>query len=104
MSAGIAMQKELMSPEFPFTDTGLAIRMGITVGELIREEQDLFGMSVVMAAWIDAMAGAGQILTSQIVYDLLSSAGQFKFDSVGEHTLKGVAEAQKLYEINWRQE
>ena len=59
MSAGIAMQKELMSPEFPFRDTGLAIRMGITVGELIREEQDLFGMSVVMAAWIDAMAGAG---------------------------------------------
>jgi class 3 adenylate cyclase len=100
VSAGIAMQKELMSPEFPFTDTGLAIRMGITVGELIREEQDLFGMSVVMAAWIDAMAGAGQILTSQIVYDLLSSAGQFKFDSVGEHTLKGFAEAQKLYEIN----
>ena len=96
------MQKELLSPEFPFRDTGLAIRMGMTVEELIREEQDLFGMSVVMAAWIDAMAGAGQILTSQIVYDLLSNAGQFKFDSVGEHTLKGVAEAQKLYEINWR--
>ena len=55
----------------------------MTVGELIREEQDLFGMSVVMAAWIGAMAGAGQILTSQILYDLLSSAGQFKFDSVG---------------------
>ncbi len=82
------MQKELMSPEFPFRDTGLAIRMGMTVGKPIREEQDLFGMSVVMAAWIDAMAGAGQ----------------FKFDSVGEHTLKGFAEAQKLYEINWRQE
>ena len=98
------MQEAFMSPEFPFRDTGLAIRMGMTVGELIREEQDLFGMSVVMAAWIDAMAGAGQILTSQIVYDLLSSAGQFKFDSVGEHTLKGFAEAQKLYEINWRQE
>ena len=98
------MQKELLSPEFPFKDTGLAIRMGMTVGELIREEQDLFGMLVVMAAWIDAMAGAGQILTSQVVYDLLSSAGQFKFDSVGEHTLKGFAEAQKFYDINWRQE
>ena len=47
-----------------------------------------FGMSVVMAVWIGAMAGAGQILTSQIVYDLLSGAGQFKFDSVGEHTLR----------------
>jgi adenylate cyclase len=98
------MQKELMPPAFPFRDTGLAIRMGMTVGELIREEQGLFGMSVVMAAWADAMAGAGQILTSQIVYHLLSSAGQFKFDSVGEHILKGVAEAQKLYEINWRRE
>ncbi|MFP6651862.1 MAG: adenylate/guanylate cyclase domain-containing protein [Dehalococcoidia bacterium] len=81
----------------------MAIRMGMTVREPIREEQDLFGMSVGVAAWTGATAGAGQILTSQIVYDFLSGAGQFKFDSADEHTLKGVAEAQRLYEINWRQ-
>ena len=104
VSAGIGMQKELISPGFPFKDTGLAIRMGMTVGEPIREEQDLFGMSVVVAARIGAKAVGGQILTSQIVHDLLSGAGDFKFDPAGEHQLKGVAEAQKLYEINWRQE
>ncbi|MDP6715013.1 MAG: adenylate/guanylate cyclase domain-containing protein [SAR202 cluster bacterium] len=104
VSAGIAMQKELISPGFPFKDTGLAIRMGMTVGEPIREEQDLFGMSVVVAARIGAKAVGGQILTSQIVHDLLSDAGDFKFDPAGEHQLKGVGEPQKLYEINWRQE
>ena len=104
VSAGIAMQKELISPEFPYKDTGLAIRMGMTVGEPIREERDLFGMSVVVAARIGAMAGAGQILTSQIVYDLLSGTGQFKFEPMGEHTLKGVTDLQRLYEIDWRQE
>ena len=86
VSTGIAMQKELMSPEIPLMDTRLAFRMGMTVGEPILAGQDLFGISVVMA-------GAGQILTSQIVYGLLSGAGQFKFDSAGKHSLKDVAEA-----------
>ena len=104
VSAGIAMQREIISPKFRYRDTGLSIRMGMTVGEPIREEQDLFGISVVMAARIGAKAVGGQILTSQIVYDLLSGSGQFKFDSAGEHSLKGVSESQKLYEVNWRGE
>ena len=93
VSTGIAMQKELMSPEIPLMYTRLAFRMGMTVGEPILEDQDLFGISVVRAARIGSMAGAGQILTSQIVYGLLSGAGQFKFDSAGNHSLKDVAEA-----------
>ena len=93
VSTGIAMQKELMSPEIPLMDTRLAFRMGMTVGEPILEDQDLFGISVVRAARIGSLAGAGQILTSQIVYGLLSGAGQFKFDSAGKHSLKDVAEA-----------
>ena len=93
VSTGIAMQKELMSPEIPLMDTRLAFRMGMTVGESILEDQDLFGISVVRAARIGSLAGAGQILTSQIVYGLLSGAGQFKFDSAGKYSLKDVAEA-----------
>ena len=104
VSAGIAMQRELNSPSFRYQDTGLTIRMGMTVGEPIREEHDLFGMAVVMAARIGAMAVGGQILTSHIVYALLSETGQFKFDPAGEHSLKGVAQSQTLYEVVWRQE
>lgn len=104
VSAGIALQRELNSPSFRYRDTGLTIRMGMTVGEPIREERDLFGMAVVVAARIGAMAAGGQILTSQIVYALLSESGQFTFGHVGEHSLKGVAESQTLYEVNWRQE
>jgi class 3 adenylate cyclase len=102
VSAGIAMQKEIISPSFAYRDTGLEIRMGMTVGEPIREEQDLFGMAVVMAARIGAKAVGGQILTSQIVYALLSGTGQFKFATTGEHSLKGVTDLQTLYEVDWR--
>lgn len=104
VSAGIAMQRELISSSFRYRESGLAIRMGMTVGEPIREEHDLFGMAVVVAARIGAKAVGGQILTSQIVYAILSETGQFKFNPVGEHSLKGVAQSQTLYEVVWRQE
>ncbi|HAL48954.1 MAG: adenylate/guanylate cyclase domain-containing protein [SAR202 cluster bacterium] len=102
VSAGIAMLKELELPEFSSSGADISIRMGLTVGEPIREQQDLFGISVVLASRIGAMAKGGQILTSQIVHALLGNTGEFTFVPAGEHALKGISGLQKLYEIEWR--
>ncbi|MDP6301275.1 MAG: adenylate/guanylate cyclase domain-containing protein [SAR202 cluster bacterium] len=102
VSAGIAILTELESPEFAESGGGISIRMGLTVGEPIREQQDLFGIAVVLASRIGAEAQAGQILTSQIVHALLGNTGEFTFLPAGEHTLKGISGLQKLYEIEWR--
>jgi class 3 adenylate cyclase len=101
-SATIAMQQDLHATEFLRPDIAIAIKLGISVGEPIREQQDLFGMSVVLASRIGAKADPGQILAPQIVYGLLGDAGGFKFTSAGEHSLKGIPEPQKLYEVSWR--
>ena len=75
LSAGIAIQRRLISPDFRYRDAGLDIRMGLTVGEPIREEQDMFRIAVVMAARIGNKAVGCQILKSHIVHDLLSGTG-----------------------------
>ena len=102
VSAAIAMQKDLHSTEFLRLEVPIAIKLGISVGEPIREQQDLFGMSVVLASRIGDRADPGQILTSQIVYALLGSTGGFEFAPVGEYRLKGISGLQELYEVNWR--
>ena len=103
VSAAIAMQRDLHSTEFLRRGVAIAVRLGISVGEPIREQQDLFGMSVVLASRIGAKAEPGQILTSQIVYALLGNTGGFEFAPAGEHRLKGISGLQKLYEVDWRE-
>ena len=104
VSAAIAMQRDLNTAEFLRPDGAIAIKLGLSVGEPIREEQDLFGMSVVLASRIGAKANPGQILASQIVYALLGSTRGFDFVPAGEHKLKGGSGRQMLYEVNWRGE
>ena len=103
VSAAIAMQRDLHSTEFLRPEVAIAIKLGLSVGEPIRERQDLFGISVVLASRIGAKADPGQILTSQIVYALLGNTGGFEFAPAGEHKLKGISGLQKLYEVNWRE-
>lgn len=102
VSAAIGIQRDLNSTEFLRPEASIAIKLGISVGEPIREQKDMFGMSVVLASRIGAKADPGQILTSQIVYALLGDAGGFEFAPAGEHRLKGISGLQKLYEVNWR--
>jgi class 3 adenylate cyclase len=78
------------------------VRIGLSVGEPIAEEGDLFGMSVITAARVSASAGADQVLVSELVYGLVFSCGDFAFSPVAPVELKGIKGDQKLYELHWQ--
>jgi adenylate cyclase len=46
-------------------DGSLGVRVGITVGETVREDGDIFGTSVVIARWLCDLATAGEILVQR---------------------------------------
>ncbi len=102
LAAAIGAQKELQHYNRRNPDTYLSVRMGLSVGEPIREEEDLFGKSVILAARISAKAKGEQILACPIVHALLSATGEYSFNDLGEHELKGVSGVQNLYEVVWR--
>jgi len=78
------------------------IRIGLNAGEPIEEGGDLFGATVIMASRIAAQAGAGEILTSDVVRGLCSGKG-FLFADRGENVLRGFEDAVRLYEVRWRE-
>ncbi len=80
----------------------LQVRVGLHVGEPIREEQDYFGMSVVVAKRLCERAMGGQILASDLVRRLVGSRGGHSFHDLGLLTLKGVAEAISAFEVIWK--
>jgi class 3 adenylate cyclase/pimeloyl-ACP methyl ester carboxylesterase len=77
---------------------GLSVRLGLHSGECEVRGDDLGGLAVHIAARIGAIAGAGEILVSGTVKDLVVGSG-IDFDERGEHDLKGVPGTWKLFAV-----
>jgi class 3 adenylate cyclase len=77
---------------------GLEVRSGIHTGEVEVGGDDISGLAVHLAARIMGEAGAGEIMVSRTVRDLVVGS-ELRFSDRGEHELKGVEEPWKLYEV-----
>jgi len=77
---------------------GLDVRIGIHIGECEVHEDKLAGLAVVVGARIAAAAGAGEILVSGTVCDLVTGSG-LQFADRGDAELKGVPGTWPLYAI-----
>ncbi len=79
-------------------DAGVTIRCGLHTGEIERRGRDVGGMGVHIAARIEALAGAGEILVSGTVKDL-SAGSRFAFEDRGLSTLKGVDGEWRVHQL-----
>jgi class 3 adenylate cyclase len=77
---------------------GITLRSGIHTGECEVRGNDLGGIAVHIAARVGASAAPGEVLVSSTVKDLVVGSG-VEFDERGEHELKGVPGAWKLFSV-----
>ena len=77
---------------------GLRVRAGLHTGECERIDGKIGGLAVVIGSRIAGTAGGGEVLVSQTVKDLVAGCG-FEFADAGEHELKGVPGAWRLYRV-----
>lgn len=82
-------------------DEPLAMRVGVSAGDVELEEGDYFGMPVVEAARLCAVAAGGQILVSDLVRTLAGSRGGHDFGALGARSLKGVPDPVGVVEVGW---
>ena len=80
---------------------GVAVRVGLHVGEPIRDEDDYFGTPVVVARRLCDRAGPGQILASALVRELVGRRRDFAFGAVGELELKGLSTPVAAFEVGY---
>lgn len=100
LECAIALQRAFSDPASPLAAEGLRVRVGINAGEPIEEDDDLFGASVIAAARISATAAGGQVLVANVVRELAAGKG-FTFHDTGEHTLRGLTDPVRLWELHW---
>lgn len=76
---------------------GLALHVGIHVGDVIRSRTGVHGAAVNLTARICAMAPPGQTLTSAALRSVAGSHQVTAFEEFGVHELKGISEPQLLF-------
>ena len=80
------------------TAVGLELRTGVHTGECEVRGDDYAGIAVHIGARVAALAGAGEILTTRTVKDLVTGSG-IDFEDLGDKTLKGIAEPWHIYRV-----
>src|SRR5213595_3476285 len=89
----------------PERDTGVAadnrieLRIGINLGDVIVEGDDLYGDGVNIAARIEALADAGGVLVSNTVHDHVRDRLPFVFEDLGEQQVKNIARPVRVYRV-----
>jgi class 3 adenylate cyclase len=77
---------------------GLEVRAGLHAGEIELRDNDIGGISVHIGSRVAALAGAGEILVSRTVRDLVAGSGIVFIDR-GVHRLKGIDDDWQLYSV-----
>ena len=85
----------------PAASSTFAVRIGLNVGEPIRDEGDYFGTPVVIAKRLCDAGAPGQILASELVRALIGTRGGFAYRALGAVPLKGVADPVAACEVIW---
>jgi len=80
-------------------DVGLEIRSGVHTAEIELRGDDVGGIGVHVAARVAGLAGAGEVLVSRTVVDLVAGSG-IAFEDRGEYELKGVPGTARLFAVS----
>ena len=88
----IAMQEGL-------TASSLDFRMGINLGDVVDDGEDIHGEGVNIAARIEALADAGGISISGSVYEQVRNRVDRRFEDLGEHAVKHVSAPVRVYRV-----
>ena len=85
-------------PEVP--DEGrIRFRIGINLGDVIAEAEDIFGDGVNIAARLEALAEPGSVLVSNTVHEQVRDRVPFAFEDLGEHQVKNIARPVRIYRV-----
>jgi adenylate cyclase len=74
-------------------------RIGLNLGDVIAEDERLYGDGVNIAARLEGLAEGGGICISGTVYDQVENKLPFVYESLGEQTVKNIVRPVRVYRV-----
>ena len=81
-------------------DPIVPLRIGLHSGELVWDDDDVYGSAVNIASRLETFAVEGAILTSSRLRDELSNQLEFSFESLGRFQLKNVPKPMEIFAVS----
>jgi TolB-like protein/class 3 adenylate cyclase len=78
-------------------DKQITFRVGINLGDVIADGDDIYGDGVNITARLEALAEPGGICISRTVRDHIGDRVPYTFDDIGEHSVKNIAQPVHVY-------
>jgi len=91
---GMAQREPEMSEE-----RRIRFRIGINVGDVIVDEDDIFGDGVNVAARLEGLAEPGGICISRTVRDQIRDKLPYRFEDLGEQSVKNIDRPVRVYAL-----
>src|SRR6478736_7269271 len=81
------------------SDRRIECRMGINLGDIMKDGLDIYGDGVNVAARLEALAEPGGICVSRVVRDQVRDKLTFSFEDMGEQQVKNIARPIRVHRI-----
>ena len=96
----VEVQREMAgrNAEVP-ADRRIEFRMGINLGDIIRDGRDIYGDGVNVAARLEGLAEPGGICVSRVVRDQVRDKLDFAFEDMGEQQVKNIARPVRVHRV-----
>jgi adenylate cyclase len=80
-------------------DRRITYRMGINIGDIVVEDDDIYGDGVNVAARLEGLADPGSICVARNVYNQVKDKLDLTFEHLGEKEVKNIAEPVTVYRV-----
>jgi adenylate cyclase len=101
--SAVEVQREMAAQNIGIaTDQRIAFRIGINLGDIIADGDDIFGDGVNVAARLEALAAPGGICISRVVRDQIRDKLPYPFEDMGDQSVKNITRPVRVYA--WRPE
>ena len=100
VNCAVEIQRELAerNADLPY-NRKMEFRIGVNVGDVVQEEERIYGDGVNIAARVESMSQAGGICISGRAYDQVSNKLGLKYENLGEHQVKNISTPIRVYRV-----
>jgi TolB-like protein/class 3 adenylate cyclase/Flp pilus assembly protein TadD len=96
----VDIQRAMAERNAPEPDENrIEFRIGINVGDIISDADDIYGDGVNVAARLEGLADPGGIMVSRVVHDQVRDKLSFGFEDLGEQLVKNIAHPVGVHRV-----
>ena len=100
LSCAVDAQRDIKTRNQDYSeDSKLEFRIGVNIGDVIVDRNDIYGDGVNIAARLESLADSGGICISGAVYDSVRGKLELDFEFLGEQRVKNIAEPVRAYRV-----